>query len=50
MSVQATLRVDPALAAGTTRPLAGYKATHFAWSVDGGVGRVTLNRPSARTR
>jgi len=48
MSEQATLRVDPALAAGNTRPLAGYKATHFAWSVDGGVGRVTLNRPERK--
>ncbi len=49
MTDQATTpRVDPALAAGNTRPAAGYKATHFAWSVDGGVGRVTLNRPERK--
>jgi len=49
MTDQATTpRVDPALAAGNTRPAAGYRATHFAWSVDGGVGRVTLNRPERK--
>ena len=41
-------RVDPALAAGNSRPLAGYAARHFAWSVDGGVGRITLTRPERK--
>ena len=44
-------RVDPALAAGNRRPLAGYAAKHFAWSVSEGVGRRVhpvgrLSRPS----
>ena len=43
-----TSRVDPALAAGNTRPAAGYKATHFAWKVEDRVGRVTLNRPERK--
>ena len=41
-------RVDPALAAGNRRPLAGYAAKHFAWSVSEGVGRVTLTRPERK--
>ena len=43
-----TPRVDPALAAGNTRPAAGYKAKHFAWKVEDRVGRVTLNRPERK--
>ena len=41
-------RVDPALAAGNTRPAAGYTARHFAWSVEDRVGRITLNRPERK--
>ena len=41
-------RVDPALAAGNNQPAAGYKAKHFAWKVDAGVGHVTLNRPERK--
>jgi enoyl-CoA hydratase/carnithine racemase len=41
-------RVDPALVAGNHRPAAGYAATHFGWSVDGGVGRIVLNRPERK--
>ena len=37
--------LDPALAAGNRRPLAGYRAEHFLWEVNDGVARVTLNRP-----
>ena len=29
-------------------PKAGYKATHFSWSFDEGVGTVTLNRPERK--
>ena len=43
-----TPRVDPALAAGNRRPLAGYAAKHFAWSVGEGVGRITLTRPERK--
>jgi enoyl-CoA hydratase/carnithine racemase len=43
-----TGRVDPALAAGNSRPAAGYAATHFGWSVDAGVGRIVLNRPERK--
>jgi enoyl-CoA hydratase/carnithine racemase len=41
-------RVDPALAAGNRRPLAGYAAKHFQWSVGEGVGRLTLSRPERK--
>ena len=41
-------RLDPALAAGNRRPLAGYAARHFAWSVSEGVGRITLTRPERK--
>ena len=41
-------RVDPALAAGNTRPAAGYEARHFAWKVEDKVGHVTLNRPERK--
>ena len=41
-------RIDPALAAGNTRPAAGYAARHFAWAVQDRVGRITLNRPERK--
>jgi len=34
--------LDPALAAGNRRPLAGHEARHFGWRVDDRVGVVTL--------
>ena len=41
--------LDPALAAGNRRPMAGYRATHFAWSCDAdGMATVTLNRPERK--
>jgi enoyl-CoA hydratase/carnithine racemase len=43
-----TPRVDPSLAAGNTRPAAGYRAQHFAWKVEDKVGHVTLNRPERK--
>ena len=43
-----TPRVDPGLAAGNTRPAAGYQARHFAWKVEDRVGHVTLNRPERK--
>ncbi len=43
-----TERVDPALAAGNRRQLAGYRATHFLWEVKEGVASVTLNRPERK--
>ncbi len=43
-----TERVDPALAAGNRRQLAGYAATHFGWQVEQGVATVTLNRPERK--
>ncbi|HEX7439360.1 MAG TPA: enoyl-CoA hydratase family protein [Caldimonas sp.] len=45
---KSTPRVDPALAAGNTRLAADYQARHFAWNVEEGVGRVTLNRPERK--
>ncbi|MEO7707156.1 MAG: enoyl-CoA hydratase-related protein, partial [Caldimonas sp.] len=49
MTDQATTpRVDPGLAAGNTRPAAGYQAKHFAWNVEDRVGHVTLNRPERK--
>ena len=43
-----TERLDPALAAGNRKQLAGYKATHFRWEVEGAVATVTLNRPERK--
>jgi enoyl-CoA hydratase/carnithine racemase len=43
-----TERVDPALAAGNRRQLAGYRAEHFLWEVKEGVATVTLNRPERK--
>jgi enoyl-CoA hydratase/carnithine racemase len=40
--------IDPALLRGNRKPLAGYQATHFAWSVADAVGTVTLNRPERK--
>jgi enoyl-CoA hydratase/carnithine racemase len=40
--------LDPALAAGNRRSLAGYRATHFQWDCDAGVATVTLNRPERK--
>lgn len=43
-----TDRVDPALLAGNTNALAGYRPAHFLWDVKDGVGTVTLNRPERK--
>jgi enoyl-CoA hydratase/carnithine racemase len=43
-----TERVDPALAAGNRKELAGYRATHFLWRVEQGVATITLNRPERK--
>jgi len=43
-----TSHVDPALLAGNRRQLAGYKATHFLWSVSDAVATITLNRPERK--
>ena len=43
-----TPRLDPALAAGNLKALAGYQARHFGWSVKGKVATVTLNRPERK--
>jgi len=40
--------IDPALEAGNRKALAGYRATHFRWEVDGGVATVTLDRPERK--
>jgi enoyl-CoA hydratase/carnithine racemase len=41
-------RIDPALAAGNRKPMAGYRAAHFAWSCADGVATITLNRPERK--
>ena len=43
-----TERVDPALAAGNRKQLAGYRAEHFLWQVKEGVATVTLDRPERK--
>jgi enoyl-CoA hydratase/carnithine racemase len=43
-----TERVDPALAAGNRKQLAGHRAEHFLWEVKEGVATVTLNRPERK--
>ncbi len=40
--------LDPALQAGNRRPLAGYQARHFLWSLNDGVATITLNRPERK--
>ena len=41
-------RVDPTLTAGNRVQLASHQAIHFLWTVDQGVGVVTLNRPERK--
>ena len=41
-------RVDPTLSAGNRVLLAQHQATHFLWTVDQGVGVITLNRPERK--
>jgi enoyl-CoA hydratase/carnithine racemase len=48
MNNETSPRVDPALLAGNRRPASEYRATHFLWQVDSGVGTVTLNRPERK--
>lgn len=43
-----TERVDPALAAGNRKQLAGYRAEHFLWEAKEGVATITLNRPERK--
>jgi enoyl-CoA hydratase/carnithine racemase len=43
-----TERLDPALAAGNRKALAGYRAQHFQWDVADGVATITLNRPERK--
>jgi enoyl-CoA hydratase/carnithine racemase len=43
-----TPRMDPALAAGNQRLLAGYEARHVLWQVDQGVATLTLHRPERK--
>jgi enoyl-CoA hydratase/carnithine racemase len=42
------MNIDPALVAGNRRPLTDYRAEHFLWRVQGGVGTITLNRPERK--
>ena len=48
MSTDPTPHLDPALAAGNRRPLAGYRARHFAWEFDAGTATITLARPERK--
>jgi enoyl-CoA hydratase/carnithine racemase len=41
-------RVDPTLAAGNRKLLAGYQARHFRWQCEDGVATITLNRPERK--
>jgi enoyl-CoA hydratase/carnithine racemase len=40
--------LDPGLAAGNLKQLAGYAAQHFQWQAEGGVATITLNRPERK--
>jgi enoyl-CoA hydratase/carnithine racemase len=40
--------LDPALAAGNRRSLAGYRANHFGWQCEGVVATLTLARPERK--
>ena len=42
------MNIDPALLAGNRRPLSDYRAEHFLWRVQDGVGTITLNRPERK--
>ncbi len=42
------MSIDPALLAGNRRPQGGYRAQHFLWTVEDGIGTVTLNRPERK--
>ena len=42
------MSTDPSLLAGNRRPQAGYRAEHFLWSVEAGIGTITLNRPERK--
>ena len=42
--------MDEHLAAGNRRSVASFAPQHFSWRIQGRVGVVTLNGPSARTR
>ena len=43
-----TTTLDPTLAAGNRKPLAGYRAQHFGWALADRVGTITLNRPERK--
>ena len=42
------MSTHPALLAGNRRPQAAYRAEHFLWHVEGGIGTITLNRPERK--
>ncbi len=42
------MSTDPALLAGNRRPIADYRAEHFLWQVERGIGTITLNRPERK--
>lgn len=48
MTEQTPSNIDPALLRSNRKPLAGYRAQHFDWSVADAVGTVTLNRPERK--
>jgi enoyl-CoA hydratase/carnithine racemase len=41
-------RVDPGLTGGNSRPMAAYRARHFAWQVHERVATITLDRPERK--
>ena len=43
-----TRAMNTHLAGGNRRPLAGYRAQHFQWSLGDGVAAITLNRPERK--
>ena len=43
-----TSALDPTLAAGNRKVLAGYRATHSKWQASEVVATITLNRPERK--
>ena len=42
------MSTDPDLIAGNRRAMADYRAEHFLWTVEAGIGTITLNRPERK--
>src|SRR5688572_7633 len=48
MNAPTAPRVDPALAAGNRRPMAGYQSAHVGFDLRDGIAHITLDRPERK--